>query len=244
MAKGEFGLNKSDVRKFEQRLKDIEQRAMPKAARWALNDVAFDVLFANRDLMKRVFDRPTPFTLNAFYVRKATTENLNAVVERKTLVSRRHYLEVQNEGGRRKMTGVERLLSQRLKYSGLIAAVLPTKNLRRNAYGNVAPGTLQRILSGVRAQGDSAQNTTGASRARANASGRRRAEYFVPSPESALSAGVYERSGKKLKKVLAFSEATPSYSQRFPMEENAASVAEERIEPAFERAFERVMTGV
>ena len=154
------GLNMADVAAFQRKLKEVEVKRVPMAARWALNDVAFEVLAENRKLMQEVFDRPTPFTLNAFYVRKATLTDLTAVVERKRAQAGRHFLEVQSDGGPRKMTGVERLMTQRLKYSGLIAAVLPTKHLKRNQYGNVAPGVLNRIISGVQAQGDSAANTT------------------------------------------------------------------------------------
>ena len=238
------GLNMADVRAFQEKLKEVENRKVPMAARWALNDVAFEVLKENRALMQRVFDRPTPFTLNAFFVRKATLDNLSAVVERKTAQAGRHFLEVQSDGGPRKMTGVERLMTQRLKYSGVIQAVLPTKHLKRNQYGNVSPGLLNRIISSVQAQGDSSANTTADSRARANGGKkRRRAEYFVPRADSKLTAGVYERSGadQSIKKVLAFSEAAPSYSERFPMEENAQKVASEAIDEAFERGFRRAM---
>lgn len=240
---GTFALNASDLRALEHKLNDIDRRVMPKAARWALNDVAFEILAENKDLMRRVFDNPTPFTLNAFYVRKASLSDLNAVIERKRFPASRHYLEVQSEGGARRKTGVERLFTQRLRYEGLIQAVVPTKSLRRNRYGNIAPGTLQRIISGVRAQGDGAQNTTAASRARANAGSSRRAEYFVPRADSALSPGVYQRKGEKLTKVLAFSEVAPSYSKRFPMEAHAEKVARDRIELAFDRAFARAMRG-
>ena len=122
--------------------------------------------------------------------------------------------------------------------------MLPTKHLKRNQYGNVSPGLLNRIISSVQAQGDSSANTTADSRARANGGKkRRRAEYFVPRADSKLTAGVYERSGadQSIKKVLAFSEAAPSYSERFPMEENAQKVASEAIDEAFERGFRRAM---
>lgn len=237
------GLNMADVRAFQQKLKEVENRKVPMAARWALNDMAFAVLNANRKLMQSVFDRPTPFTLNAFYVKKATLSDMTAVVERKRAQSGRHFLEVQSDGGPRKMTGVERLMTQRLRYSGLIAAVVPTKHLKRNQYGNVPPGILNRIISGVQAQGDASANTTADSRARANGRSRRRAEYFVPKADSKLSPGVYERSGadQSIKKVLAFSEAAPSYSQRFPMEEHAQKVAADTMDEAFERGFRRAM---
>ncbi|MEP2782334.1 MAG: hypothetical protein ABJO67_03390 [Pseudoruegeria sp.] len=232
------GFNKADLQKFERRMKSIVGRDVPEIQRLALNDMAFAALAENKVLMKRVFDKPTPFTLNSFYVEKATKEKLTAVLQRKDFQSGKHYLEVQQKGGRRKMGGFEKLLQRRTKYEGIIQSVLPTKALRRNKYGNISPGTLQRMLSGVRAQNDAAQNTTAASRKRA---GNRRAAYFIPRAGSNLSGGVYERRGKKIRKVLAFSDAVPSYSKRFPMEEHAEGVARDAAPESFNRAFARVM---
>jgi hypothetical protein len=226
----------SDLARVTSRLRDIDRRHMPNVSRLALNDMAFAVLRENKALMQREFDRPTPFTLNAFYVKKAALQNMEALVERKTMQRGRHYLETQQLGGPRPDTGVERLLKSRLRYEGLIQAVVPTKGLRRNRYGNVAAGTMQRILSGVQAQSDRAQNTTAAS--------RRRAAYFVPSLESSLSPGVYERSGKRIKKVLAFSDSQPRYRERFPMEEHARDVAEDEAAPAFRRALARELSNI
>lgn len=236
-----FGVNQGDLARILGKLRDIDRKAMPDVTRWALNDMAFAVHDGNKDLMRRNFDRPTPFTLNAFFVRKATRTVQEAEVRRKDFAARRHYLEVQNEGGRRRQTGVERLFTRRLKYEGLINAVVPTRNIRKNRYGNVAPGTLQRILSGVQAQGDRAQNTTAASRARAKG---RRAEYFVPSQDSKLSPGVYERRGRGIRKMLAFTESVPTYKERFPMERHAAKVAANEAPGAVERALKRALASI
>ena len=234
-------VNPQDLRKLLGQLDAIAKKHLPDVTRWALNDMAFAVHAENKKLMGQVFDRPTPFTLNAFRVIKATRTDPNAEVLRKDMVARRHYLEVQSDGGSRRQTGIERLMVQRLKYSGFIQSVLPTKNLRRNRYGNVAPGTLQQILSGVQAQSDRAQNTTAASRRRA---GGRRAAYFVPGEDSKLSAGVYERRGKEIRKLLAFSAASPSYKDRFPMEEHGQKVAAREAEPAVSRALARALANV
>lgn len=214
---------------------------LPEIERLTINDLAFDVLRSTGKLVDRSFSNPTPYTKRAFYVKKATRGNLVATVERKRGQRGKHYLEVQQKGGPRPLTGLERLLVRRLKYSGIIGAVVPTKGLRRNRYGNIPGGTLNRILSNVQAQGDRANNTTANSRKRSTA--RRRAEYFVPRDGSKLSAGVYERRGKKIRKVLAFSDAAPRYAARFPMEANGRVVVEENHAAAAARAFRRVMAG-
>ncbi|WP_118136419.1 hypothetical protein [Oceanicella sp. SM1341] len=231
------GFDRRDLASLQRRLAALGRDA-PEVSRLALNDMAFAVHAENKKLIAEAFEQPTPFTLNAFVVRKATAASLSAVVERKPAQRGRHYLETQETGGKRGQTGFERLLSQRLKYSGIIQAVLPTKRLRRNRYGNVSPGVAQQILSAVQAQGDAANNTTAASAKRV---GARRAGYFVPSEESRLSAGVFERRGKRIRKVLAFSDHMPGYTPRFPMEERARDVAAAAAPEAFERALARTL---
>ncbi|MEJ6397032.1 hypothetical protein [Yoonia sp. 208BN28-4] len=232
MADG-VSISPADLRAVVARLSAVSTKVLPEASRLALNDVAFKVFFENKNLIERSFDRPVAFTRNAFRVDKATPSNLVATVERKTIQSGRHYLEVQSEGGRRPQTGLEKLLASRLRYEGIIQSVLPTANMRRTAAGNMSRGLVNQIVSAVQAQRDPTTNTTAASRQR----NRRRAQYFVPGVDSKLSPGVYERRGKSIRKMLAFSDKSPSYEAAFPMQEHAQKVAEDAIEPAFERAF-------
>lgn len=235
-----FELSASELTHVMKEIERFGRTTAPEISRLALNDMAFTVLGANKDLMARVFDRPTPYTLRAFRVKKATREDLSAMVLRKDMAARRHYLEVQSAGGRRPQTGLERLMRSRLKYSGLIQSVLPTKNFRTNRYGNMAQGRVQQMLASVKAQGDHHQNATARSKARARG---KRAEYFVPREESRLSPGVYERRGRRIRKMLAFSQSAPRYPDRFPMEDHAEEVARDAMAPSFERAFKRVIGG-
>lgn len=235
------GIDPADLARLSQRFRDIDDRLMPEMNRLALNDMAFKVHAENKELMRRSFNNPTPWTLNAFFVRKATRGYLVAEVLRKDAQRGRHYLETQQTGGKRGLTGLERLFKERLKYDGLIVSVLPTKALRKNKYGNVAKSRMQQIISGVQAQGDATQNTSVASRKRSKG---KRAEYFVPKADGKLSAGVYERKGDKIAKVLAFSDKAPTYRKRFPMEKHAERVATDAAPIATERAFNRVMSSI
>lgn len=230
-------IDASDLRNLNRNLDNL-RTDLPRMNAWALNDMAFEVFRENKKLMARVFDNPVPYTLNAFFVRKATPQSPVATVQRKDKPVGKHYLEVQQQGGRRPQTGFEKLLSRRLKYEGIIQSVLPTRAARRNRYGNISPGLIQQVLSSVKAQGDAYQNTTAASRRRA---GKRRAGYFVPQAESALSPGVYERRGETIRKVLAFSDAVPSYSARFPMEDHGQQVATAAAPAAYDRALTRTL---
>ena len=228
-----------EVAGIKKAMRQFSKDEAKEIARLATNDIAFEVFRENKTLIKKSFDSPTRFTVNSFMVRKATTSNPVATVERKPFLAKRHYLEVQSEGGQRGQTGVEKLLARRLKYAGLINSVLPTKHMRRNKFGNVSKGQMQKILSGVSSQRDSRNNSTVRSEAQNKGLS---AEFFVPDLDSKLTPGVWERRGKRIRKLLAFSDSAPRYDAAFPMEERAHKVASEYCEHAYERAFRRVMS--
>ncbi len=233
-----MSLDGSDLRKVLGRLRDIERKQVPFASSLALNATGEDIMNSNQDLMKREFDRPTRWTLNAFYLQRSSKANLNISVQRKSAVGRRFYLEVQSDGGGRKKTGIESLFSDRLAYEGNIEAVVPTRGVRKNQYGNVSPAQMQRILSGVKVQRDAARGPMAASSRRGGSSGAR---YFVPRPGGKLTPGVFERKGRKIKKVLAFTAASPRYRPIFPMEKNGYAVARSVLPDHMRRSLKRAL---
>lgn len=219
-------------------LDDVQKRQIPYALSRALNDTAKDIVEAERVHMGSVFDRPTRWTLNAFYVKRSSKTKLVATVERKSAVGRRFYLEVQAEGGTRPKTGLERAMTYRLKYAGDIQAVTPASGMRMTAAGNMSPAMVQRVMSAVQVQLDAAQNTTRSSRRRAKS----RAQYFVPRPGSKLSPGVWERRGKRtLRKVMHFTSAAPRYQVRFRFDEVARDSALQTFDAHFYRWLQQAL---
>ena len=99
-----------DDRDLQENLRALADRKINIAASWALNDTAKDVLTHVQDRMQAVFDRPTRFTLNAFTIRGARPNRLEAEVKERPSVGRRHYLKTQEFGGARRRTGLEGLL--------------------------------------------------------------------------------------------------------------------------------------
>lgn len=232
-----YGSNWQDV---ERDLSDVGRRQLPFAMAVALNGLAVDLVELNRRRMAREFDRPTRWTLNAFHFVRATKANPVATIKRKDAVSGRHYLETQSEGGRRKQTGFERLLNSRLAYSGQVGFVVPTKHMPRNAHGNVHPGALQKVLSGLKAQGDAAQNETDKSRAKKLRAGAPR--YFVPAEGGRLSPGIYMRKGKdKPVKVFAFTTKTPGYAAQFQFYPNMQKATDRLLPGYFAKALDRAI---
>jgi hypothetical protein len=111
------------------RLDALIAKQLPYALSRALNDTAKDVQEAERKEMAQAFDRPTPFTLNAFFIKRASKTDLVAEVTSKDRQSA--YLPMQAEGG------VEQPLNQ---------ALLMPVHAGLNQYGNLPRGSVKRLL--------------------------------------------------------------------------------------------------
>lgn len=218
---------RQNIEQWRKGLRDEVQSQVPFAASRAMNRVGNELIEVLRAHMAAVFDRPTRWTLGAFFLRRSTKRDLVATIERKSAQRGRHYLEVQEAGGPRGQTGMESLIE---RAGGAMFGDFagPTTDTPRNSFGNIAPGFLQRMLSQLRVQNDSAQNTTADSLSRSRTADR----FFIP-PDGQLSRGVWRRRGKKLTKVLHLGVAQPSYVARLSFDETLESEAETRFPEAF-----------
>lgn len=140
-----------------QRMVD-ELQQWPKQARFAtalaLTRTAQQVQRAQVAEMRDSFDRPTPFTLGAIFVKPATTSRPQAVVGIKddTFGQGRPaltWLRWQVYGGLRTLKAFEVLLRGAGAMRGEDRAV-PGKFARLDAYGNMSRGQLVQILSQLR----------------------------------------------------------------------------------------------
>lgn len=232
-----------DTKAFADDLRRLEQRQIPQAIAWALNDAAKDVLDHVQSRMDVEFDRPTRFTKNAFMVWRATRARLEAKVQERPSVGRRHYLKVQEHGGPRGQTGIEGLLSRNLAYDGILQSVIPTSGQRfggakLDSFGNWSTGERNKVLSALRSQRDGSANETAASRARS----RRRATYFIPA-RGGLVPGVWRRDGPDdiPVPVLWFSDRAPVYSARLGFYDGAAKVFNSAIGPRLTQAVNKAL---
>ncbi|PTW45684.1 hypothetical protein [Rhodovulum kholense] len=231
------GIVPTDLRKLAATLRDVERKQLPYAAMLALNATGEAVLDENKTLMQRVFDRPTRWTLNAFFLRRATKRSLEATVERKDAPRGRHYLEVEEQGGPRPKTGIERLIIGNVATEQHIEAVVPARGAKLNAFGNLPAGQIQRALSNIGAQQDRAQNSTDRSRKRS----RGAAQYFVPKPGQ-LSPGVWKRQGSRISKFLSFTDASPRYAPRFDMQGHGRAVAVRELPGRMRAALKKALS--
>ncbi len=206
-----FSINvRSNMAAVVARFRDAPRQMRYATAR-ALTYTAQDVKAAQVAEMGRVFDRPTPWTLNSVFVRPATKANLSAIVWLKDQASKgtpaEKYLAAQIEGGPRRMKGFERALMR----AGLLPTgwmAVPGSAAKLDSYGNMSSGQIVQILSAMKAfgeQGYSANRTAVSIKRR----GKKLPQFFVGRPGGGgLPRGVWQRltfaHGSKIKPVVIF----------------------------------------
>lgn len=241
------------------RLLGEQQRQMPFAVALALTRTAQDVRKAEQAEMRSVFDRPTPFTLNALFVKPATKVTLTAEVWVKDSERPKHYLLPQISGGDRALKRFEQLLVQR----GVMRAgerAVPGGGATRDSYGNVSRGQIVKILSQLQAF-NLAGATANASTAKRSKTKRAREAYFVSTGvgthpfggrswskgrmKQTLPRGVWVRKphgvlGSTVSPVLLFvNKAT--YRKRFKFEEVALSTISRVLPGHLDAAMARAL---
>lgn len=142
-----------DVRSLTTWAHKMASDQVPYATAVALNKTAQLVRDAEKAEMQRVFDRPTRFTLNSVWVKRATKQSQEAIVWLKDdYGTRAHYLMPQIEGGGRPLKRFEqRLVSLGAMRPGERA--VPGKGVPLDAHGNLSRGLIVKILSQVGSRG-------------------------------------------------------------------------------------------
>lgn len=207
-----FRISTEGAAELKRTMSNIEKRQLPFATALALSRTASRVESAEVAEMKRVFDRPTRFTLNSLFVRPAKKNRLEALVWVKDYASKAEaptrWLLPEVEGGDRNRKRSEKLLGAR----GILSSgrfLMPGNDMPLDSSGNISRGRMQKLLSGLGAQGDKHANSTDSKRSIGN---QRR--FFVMG-RGANALGIAERTGKdKIKWMLAFGKS-PTYRDRF-----------------------------
>ncbi len=220
-------------------------RRLNAAAATALTRTAVDVRDAERQEVRRVFDRPTPYTQNSLYLRPATAQRLEAEVYFKDDAGRggiaaTTYLLPQVEGGNRSHKRVERLLQ--------MAGHLPQgwyatagQGARLDAYGNVSRGQIIQVLSQLRISAVSGFTRNMPFDGRKQIAAQRRAggRFFVVKPGGKIQPGIYQRelTGRNISPVFIFVRSA-SYQPRLDFHGLAKRVAAERLPVHLQRSIE------
>ena len=221
---------------------DEEKRKGKKIIAMAMNMTAKQVKEELIEEMKKVFDNPTPFTLNSIYIVPAKPDKLIIKIGIKDFAgkgtSAAEYLSAQIEGGTRAQKRSEKQLNRQVVGFGTSNYIMPGKGLKLNKYGNVTQGKMTQILSAISAfteTGYNANKTKDSIKKNPNQD-----KYFVitKGSNSHLKPGVYYRrgkGGKKIVPVLIFTDS-PRYSKRFHYFELAVKFYQEKIQANTGRA--------
>jgi hypothetical protein len=228
--------------------KRIEQRVrrIPDAAALALTNTAHAVRQAEYDHMRKVFDRPVPFTLNSLYVKAASRGNLTAVVWLKPGAN--NYLHAQIFGGTRKLKRFEKALQHARGGLGQPMPAnmfaVPGTGARLDAYGNISRGQIVQILSAFQSAQDVAGFAANRTARSVKRRGKKLAQFFIGRPgRGKLPLGIWQRfqfaHGSAIKPVLIFVRST-RYKKLFQFYE----VGEETARKTFGGYFEAALRGL
>lgn len=201
---------------LDKAMRTIEaQGKQPKfAAAVALTKTAEVVRESEYAEMKRVFDRPTPYTLRSLFLKGATPNALTATVWLKDDFSGGgHYLRPQIEGGGRIPKRFERsLIRIGVLPAGWVA--VPASGARIDAFGNMDRGQLLQVLAYLQSFGEQGYKANITEKGRAKlAKGSKKKQgiaYFVSGREKgkSLPLGIWQRtyfsSGTAIRPVLLF----------------------------------------
>lgn len=250
------GVEIKGLEELKKGLTEFQQNLYPTAMRNALNDVAFMAKSAVVEQMKVDLDRPTSFTLNAFYVDKASKENLSAKLrfqDPTRLSESQHYLYPTTYGVIRGFKKFEAaLLAKGLIPSGWMT--VPGKDQPLDAYGNVSSGLMKEILAWFEAHPVRAgyqNNMTDATRAKRRAGTRSTLgyEFFVlKTGKGKTPPGIYRRvllpyqpgeaSSKTYLIFLYVPKSHVWYARKFSFHQTARDVANANLKDVFGREMQ------
>lgn len=197
-----------------------QKRKANKVMAMAMNMTAKQVKEELIEEMKKIFDNPTPFTLNSLFVIPAKPDKLIVAIKIKDFAGKgtpaSKYLSAQIEGGTRTAQGKEKKLRNIGKLNPNKYA-MPGKGVKLNKYGNIPGSKITQILSSLKAfeeVGYQMNRTKDSIKRNPNQN-----KYFVihDGSKSHLKPGVYYRSGKNgknIKPILMFTKA-PHYNKKF-----------------------------
>jgi hypothetical protein len=189
-------------------INDLNATQLPFALAKALTATAKAIQAAEKNAVSQVFDRPTPFTKNAFGITPATKANLVATVFAKDAQAK--YLEPEVIGGTRPLKTFE----QRFADGGSAKVALPGQAVKLNQYGNMSKAQILRIARDL--------NTSGSNK-----------RFFRGVPKGGnLPAGIYARVNKneRIEPLIVFA-TNASYKKRFDF----SAIAQATYSESFER---------
>ncbi|CDF86344.1 conserved hypothetical protein [Pseudomonas knackmussii B13] len=224
-------------------LDELEHDLIPYATSTALTKTAQGLIGRLQDEMRVVFDKPTPYTLNALRLMPATKDKLSARVwfknESDGAQPASVWLAPEVYGGERRNKPAELQLRAR----GILPAgmyVVPGEGAELDAYGNIKRGQIIKAMSGVKGFSQAGYQANATDSVRSTKKGNAKS-YFVMK-RAGKPIGIAQRTGKKrgdVKMILAF-VAKPRYGERLNFFQIAEEYTREHLPAEFEKAMATV----
>lgn len=209
-----------------QALAMLRASEIPTAQRNAVNDTARAVIKRLELETKRVFDRPTPKTQRAFFLKtKATKERPEALIAIKDVFGKDGQAiintltpHIPGFDSTRRAKGMER----QLRRKGLLGPnqyLVPSRSLKLDRYGNVSGSAASKMLSDINAY-------TAAGGSRATGAAKVRYIWGTVRPRGGRPiTGIWLQSRWQARKpnalVMLAVDAKPRYAKRFKFNEVA-----------------------
>ena len=217
---------------IEKARKIVSSNLIKKVLIKAVSQTGQDCKAELKEEMKRVFDRPTPYTLNSIYT-KLDPKEISVRIGIKEWAGKgtpaATYLKPQIFGGPREVKRSERLLGN---------FYVPGSGVKLNKYGNIPASLITQIISSVGRFREVGllMNVTVRSRKRNK---KPRNFFMVGRNDKGLHAGVWERTASnKVKPILIFIDQ-PTYSKRFDFFGVIKRTVSQRLNPNFNEALKR-----
>ena len=221
---------------------------VPFALALGITRTAQDVRDGERAEMGSVFDKPTPYTMNSLYLKKATKSQLEAIVWLKDAYDKgtpaAKYLEPEISGGARSMKRIE-LWLQRKGFMGSGEYLVPGPAAPLDSYGNVSRGYIVKVLSALQAfpEAGYSMNRNKGPAAAAKAKASRMAQFFV-ARDGHLARGIWQRFGfafGSAVKPAFFFVPSVKYSKRFDFVRVAEAIVGARLGENVEAAIRQAI---
>ncbi len=139
----------SNIAQIREAFRDMPKQ-IPFAISYAVNKTAQAVKQAEQSEMRRVFDKPTPWTMNALELKPALAKYADTYAIVKFKGRPGHYLEPHVFGGGRALKAFEKSLQAVGAMPSGTYAVIPQRAswaARIDQYGNLASGLIGQLLS-------------------------------------------------------------------------------------------------
>jgi hypothetical protein len=237
---------KHDVRAIVGLL-SAHSRQVPFATSQAINAILKTSAPAVKAEMQRVFDRPTPWTLNSYRVLKwANKRDLTGIVGFKDMgpgsalgghstSAAGSYLQPEMKGTVRPQKRLEVLLTRR----GILTPgefLVPSTSQQLDQYGNVSRGVIQKILANLQASTDVySQTPKGGARG-----GKKKAEYFYSKTKSGMRA-IWRSIGRHAVPAFIVVRAAPKYKKIFDHVAIVQGEVTRRFSTEFKIAYARAV---